>query len=70
MALLRMGSHVKKYNHAYTVAFSIDTDLEADAPTDNTEVVPALLRRIADLVENDEMDEHLGMPFDTYERHL
>ena len=58
---------MKKYNHAYTVAFSVNSDREADADIDKQEIINALLERIVNLSEHDEWDEALGSPFDTYE---
>lgn len=58
-----------KYNHAYTIAFS----LESNHPTGD-DVTPdtyrtALLNRIKDLDESDEWAEVAcnDMPYDTYE---
>ena len=58
---------MKKYNHAYTLAFSVDTNRHKDAPVSTTEIIPALLKRIADLTQCGEWDEALGLPWDTYE---
>lgn len=57
-----------KYNHAYTVAFSLDSD-----HPDGEDVTPdmlrtALLKRMVDLDENREWEEAVGAPFDSYEK--
>ncbi len=61
---------MKKYNHAYSLCFSVDTDRTADETVDKSEIMVALLQRIAVLLENDELDEHLGLPFDSFENDM
>lgn len=56
-----------KYNHAFTIAFSIDHDHPEGEGISPLEFTQALLRRIHDLNENDEWDEAVGAPYDTYE---
>lgn len=56
-----------RYNHAYTVAFSLNSD-----HPDGEDVTPemlrvALLRRIIQLDEDGEWEEAVGAPYDTYE---
>lgn len=56
------------YNHAFTVAFSMDS---ADPTGENVtaaELRAALLARIADLDAAGQWIEAVGMPFDTYEK--
>ena len=56
-----------KYNHAYTIAFSIDTDNPPDKVTAK-ELLNGLYERLVDLQKcDDEIIEAVGMPFDTYE---
>lgn len=56
---------MKAYNHAFTIAFSVETlDEEGNVKPEALEV--ALLRRIREL-EGDELIEATGCPFDTYE---
>tara|TARA_R110000787_G_scaffold83932_1_gene180203 strand:- start:2958 stop:3158 length:201 start_codon:yes stop_codon:yes gene_type:complete len=58
-----------KYNHAFTVAFSIETDCTCegdDYPTDDV-FAEAIRIRIVDLIANKEMQEAIGAPFDSYE---
>ena len=72
---------MKKYNHAFSLGFSIDTDASCethhDYPSDK-EIVSAILKRVAGLIENDEnrqymgsvsvdVYEAIGAPWDTYE---
>ena len=57
---------MKKYNHAFTVAFTVVTTNEADKVTEK-ELLAGLTRRLADLIEHDEIIEAVGMPYDTYE---
>ena len=55
------------YDHAFSVAFSVcsaDPDGEDLTAEDFTQ---ALLHRILDLNANDEWDEAVGAPFDTFE---
>jgi hypothetical protein len=58
---------MKKYNHAYTLAFSVNTDRLKDEPVDPAEVMEAIALRIVDVTTNKEWDEALGQPYDTYE---
>ena len=57
----------KKFNHAFTIAFSLECDDPTGKHVTVTQLTEALCRRIADLIENDEMHEAVGMPFDTFE---
>lgn len=55
-----------KFNHTYTVAFSLISET-----SDGSDVTPlmmrtALLKRIQDLDQACEWEEALGTPFDTY----
>ena len=56
-----------KYNHAYSLGFSVETDRKHDEPIDPQEVLAALLERIADVVKCGELGEAVGLPFDSYE---
>ena len=58
---------MKKYNHQYSIAFSVDTDRTAEQLVNPDEILPALLKRIADVIEHREWDEAIGLPHDTYE---
>jgi hypothetical protein len=57
----------KIYNHAFTIAFSVDTNNEGDKVT-ASELIEALEKRLKDLIENgDEIIEAVGLPYDSYE---
>ena len=58
---------MKKYNHQYTLAFSVDTNRHAEEHTNAHEIMAAVLKRITDIHENCEWDEAIGLPSDTYE---
>ena len=55
------------YNHAYTLAFALggSTD-EAGEDFTPEQLRNAILKRVEDLMNNDELLEALGSPFDTY----
>jgi len=58
---------VKRYNHAFTLAFSLETDNEGDKVTEE-ELLQAIKKRIRDLEKVEgEIIEACGLPFDTYE---
>jgi hypothetical protein len=57
----------KLYNHAFTIAFSVDTDYEGDQVPAH-ELIEALERRLHDLKQNpDEIIEAVGLPYDSYD---
>ena len=58
----------KKYNHAFSIAFSIESDNDAENVT-NKELLKGLIRRIHMILQEEEGDfiECCGLPFDTYE---
>ena len=58
---------MKKFNHAYALAFSVNTDRDAQADVDPNEIRAALLDRINSLDMHNEWNEALGLPYDTYE---
>jgi len=62
-----MTSSRKKYNHAFSIAFSLESNKEGGDIT-NAELRVALFKRIYQL-ENEGTDliECCGLPFDTYE---
>ena len=59
----------KRYNHAFTLAFSVDTDEREYERIPVWQITEALLRRIADVLEHDEMWEAIGPPWDSVEFH-
>lgn len=60
----------KIYNHAFTIAFSLDTDYEGDKVPAH-ELLNALEIRLLELKKNpDEIIEAVGLPYDTYENDI
>ena len=57
-----------KYNHAFDIAFSVETENDAENVT-KIEIIQALLLRISFLIEEDNFAEAIGAPFDTFEVH-
>ena len=57
----------KKYNHAYTIGFSLISEDPTGEYVTQDQVVRALLLRIEDLMKTNMIHEAIGMPFDTYE---
>lgn len=55
-----------KYNHAYTLAFSL-VNRNAEGEASDAEITIALLQRIALLLEAGQLQEAVGPPFDSYE---
>ncbi len=59
-------TQVTIYNHAYTIAFSVETDKRADNVTEK-ELLHGLASRLADLIAGrDPIMEAVGAPFDSY----
>lgn len=57
---------MKKFNHAFTIAFSIESDNDSEDVT-KEELWQGLQGRLDDLcVNRDEITEACGLPFDTY----
>lgn len=60
----------KLYNHAFTIAFCLDTDYEGDK-VPAYELIEALERRLHDLKQNpSEIIEAVGLPYDSYENDI
>ena len=57
---------MKKYNHAYSISFSLVNTSEDGEKTKPSEVREALLKRLASIDDN-ELMECVGYPYDTYE---
>ena len=56
------------YNHAFSVAFSVPGSRDPNGEdVTGQELAAALLRRVADLLESNQMNEACGAPWDTYE---
>lgn len=60
----------KKFNHAFTIAFSIDSDNDGENVT-NKELLQGLINRVNDIIGEEDCDltEACGLPFDTYENY-
>lgn len=58
----------KRLNHAYTIAFSVETDNDKMNVT-NEELLHALKKRVSEIESGHDCDmiEACGLPFDTYE---
>jgi len=56
------------YNHAFTLAFSVETANDAENVSE-AEIRSGLLKRLAD-IDDYELVEAVGMPHDTYETTL
>lgn len=55
------------YNHAFTIAFAVKGSHSEDGEDVTAEQMEAaLLKRIKDLMANNEMLEAVGGPFDTF----
>ena len=57
----------KKYNHAFTLCFAIETENEGDKVTAK-ELLAGLRKRLRELeINGEEIIEACGIPYDTYE---
>ncbi len=56
-----------KYNHVFTIAFSVESCDHDGEGISNDDFHQALVKRSQDLTRNDEWDEAVGPPTDTYE---
>ncbi len=58
----------KKYNHAFTLAFSVESDNSGKNIT-SEELIAGILSRISTIISHDisEIVEACGEPFDTFE---
>lgn len=56
------------YNHAYSIAFEVpgSTDEHGEDVTQE-QMISAMLRRLANLIDNNEVVEAADCPYDTYE---
>lgn len=66
-----MANLVKKYNHAFSLAFSVVTNASCTSENDSdypepSEIREAVLKRLARLDDN-ELMEAVGAPFDSFE---
>jgi len=56
-----------KYNHAYTIAFSVVSEHPTGEDVTADQVLEALVHRARTAYINGELLEAIGAPFDTYE---
>ena len=56
-----------KFNHVFSVAYSLDSDTPDGSDIGEHEHVAALLKRVAALIDSNEIIEAVGLPEDTYE---
>lgn len=54
------------FNHAFDIAFSLETSDPSGATTTARQFRDAILRRL-DSLSDDELIEAVGLPFDSYE---
>lgn len=57
---------MKKYNHAYSLCFSLVNE-NPDGEATQEELIQALKKRIQDLEANDKVCEAVGSPYDSFE---
>ncbi len=57
---------MKRFNHAFTIAFSVETENEGDKVT-KEELMKGLRLKMEEIVKEDNMTECCGLPYDTYE---
>jgi len=57
---------MKRYNHAYTIAFEVITEHDSKNVT-KEELIVGLLRRVANVIENDEILDATDAPYDSFE---
>jgi hypothetical protein len=55
-----------KYNHAYTLGFSLESNHESGDDLTANQVRAAIIESLSNLSDS-ELLENLGYPFDTYE---
>ena len=55
------------YNHAYDLAFTVISDSAEGEDVTKQMLLTAILQRLTELVNSDELEEACGAPFDSYE---
>jgi len=56
------------YNHAYSLGFEVPGSSDPDGlDVTDDQMLTALLKRIANIIEHSEIQEAINCPFDTYE---
>ena len=56
-----------KYNHAFSVCFSIESEDPEGRDLTAEQIRDAIMRRVRMAYENKELHEAIGAPYDTYE---
>lgn len=56
------------YNHAFDIAFSIDTDKENAEDVTPLELMQAIINRAIQAYNDEELHEACGMAFDSYDQ--
>jgi len=56
---------MSRYNHLYSIAFSVDTNRSVEDPIDDYEIIAAILARLKDVIYNGEIGEAIGLPLET-----
>ncbi len=54
-----------RFNHAYAIAFSLDTDDETGEQVPASDIRKAILKRLSDLSDA-ELKDAVGLPHDSY----
>jgi hypothetical protein len=56
----------RRYNHAYDIAFTVESEHPTGDDLTPNQIRGAIWKRLAELPDS-ELPEAVGMPFDTYE---
>lgn len=57
----------KKYNHAFDIAFEIESDLDDGSDITEEQFMTAIIKRALDTYNDGIIEECVGGSFDTYE---
>ena len=56
-----------KYNHAFSIAFSVVSEHPTGEDVTAEQMLAALIKRVVDAYDSGELLEAAGAPYDTYE---
>lgn len=56
-----------RYNHAFSLAFEVISSKEDGSDVTQEQLALAIRKRVSNLIDNNEMLEAVGPPFDTFE---
>lgn len=56
----------KKFNHIFTIAFSVDTDNDGENVT-KEELMDSLRAKVSELEQTGEIEDMVGLPIETFE---